>query len=56
LPECCIFIAVLGDTHIKAILGHMSIWPKYGYMASDVDNIGVFEKAIQMQLRTKELS
>ena len=29
-PECCIFIPVSGDTHMKAIFGHfghMAIWP-----------------------------
>ena len=31
-PECCIFIAVSGDTHIEVILGHMAIW-LYGHMA-----------------------
>ena len=31
-PECFIFIAVSGDTHIEAILGHMAIW-LYGHMA-----------------------
>ena len=31
-PECCIFNAVSGDTHINAVsghFGHMTIWP-YG--------------------------
>ena len=30
-PDCCICLAVSGDTHIDAIRRHMSIWP-YGHM------------------------
>jgi hypothetical protein len=30
--DCCIFIAVSGDTHIVAIRGHKAIW-QYGHIA-----------------------
>ena len=48
-PECCIFIAVSGNTHIKAVSGHfghmniwtygqnMAIWP-FGQMAKMAQN------------------
>jgi hypothetical protein len=49
LPDCCICLAVSGDTHIDPIRRHMSIWPygqnmaiwPYDYMASKVANMGV---------------